>query len=88
MTREQFRLVLGDFGELAFKSFSNAGVKGTSSVAQKGAVSRILHQSVLEKVCCVWSDTLSEEQSCRNEPIERQINFRFRLAHYASHKRM
>jgi hypothetical protein len=35
---------------------------------------------MLEKICCVRSDTLSEEQSCRNEPVERQIDFRFRLA--------
>jgi hypothetical protein len=82
VTREQFRLALGNFSKLALKSVSNTGVKGTSWFAQEGAIGSILDQGMLEKVCCVRSDTLSEKQSRRNEPVERRIDFRFGLAHH------
>ena len=48
MTREQFRLVLGNLRELALKSFGDAGVKRASGLTQKSAVGRVLYERVLE----------------------------------------
>jgi hypothetical protein len=39
--RQQFRLVLGNFGELAFQSFSNARVQRAASFAQQRAIGSI-----------------------------------------------
>ena len=75
MACDQFGSALCNFSKLAFKSFSNTGMKGTSRLAQEGTVSRILYEGVLEKVSRVRGGTLSEEQSCRNEPVERRIYF-------------
>ena len=38
MTRQQFRLGFSDFGELTFEGLGNASMKGTSGLAQQGAV--------------------------------------------------
>jgi hypothetical protein len=46
--RQQFRLVLGNFGELAFQSFSNARVQRAASFAQQRAIGSILHQSMFK----------------------------------------
>jgi len=50
VTRQQFRLVFGDLGELALEDCSDKGVKvdSASRLAQQCAVGRILCQSMLE----------------------------------------
>ena len=68
----QFRLVLGNVGELAFESFGDAGVKRASRLAQQRAIGRVLHQRVLEQIRRVWRHTLPEQQTCLNEPVERR----------------
>ena len=67
MTRQQFRLVLGYLGELAFESFGDASVKRASRLAQQRAVGRILHQRVLEQISRVRRYALPEQQTCLNE---------------------
>ena len=80
VTRQQFRLVLSDLGEVAFEGLGNAGVQRASRLAQKRAVGRILHQSMFEKIACVRRHALPKQQTCRNETVERGLEFRFRLA--------
>jgi hypothetical protein len=86
--REQLGLAFGNVSKLALKCFSNTGVKSASRLAQEGAIGRILYQGVLEKISRVRSGTLSEEQSCRDEPVKCRSDGRFRLARHGSHKRM
>jgi hypothetical protein len=50
MLRDQFRLALGDLGELGFKHFGDTGMKRPSWLAKQRAVSRVLHQRVLKQV--------------------------------------
>jgi hypothetical protein len=50
VARQQFRLVLGDLGEVAFKRFSNTGVQRAPWLAQQGAKRGVLNESVLEQI--------------------------------------
>ena len=65
VTRQQFGLVLGNLGELAFESFGDAGVKRASRLAQQRAIGRVLHKRVLEQISRVRRHTLPEQQTCR-----------------------
>jgi hypothetical protein len=49
MTRQQLRLVLGDFGELAFEGLGDTGVKRASRLAQQRAIGRVLYQACLNR---------------------------------------
>ena len=73
VTRQQFRLVLGNLSELAFKCFGDAGVQRASRLAQQRAVGRVLHQGVLEQVGRMRRHALPEQQTCRNETVERRF---------------
>ena len=88
MTRQQLRLVLGNIGELAFEGFGDAGVKRASRLAQQRAVGRVLHQGVLEQIGRVRRHALPEQQTGRNETVERRLKFRLRLAHHRSQQSM
>ena len=48
MSCQQFRSALGDFRELDFKRFGNAGMQRASLFAQQCAISRVPHQGMLE----------------------------------------
>jgi hypothetical protein len=48
VTRQQFRLTLGDVRELALEGFGNAGVKGASRLPQQRPIGRVPHQGMLE----------------------------------------
>ena len=65
MTRQNLRLVLGDFGELAFKGFGDASVQRASRLAQERAIGGILHQGVLEQIGRVRRHALPEQQTRR-----------------------
>jgi hypothetical protein len=69
VTRQQLRLTLGYFGELAFKGFSNSGVKRTSWLTQPGAIGHVLNESVLEQITRVQRHTLPEQQPGRYETV-------------------
>ena len=88
VTRQQFGLVLGNLGELALESFGDASVKRASRLAQQRAVGRVLHQRVLEQISRVRRHALPEQQTCRNETVERRLEFRFRLARHRSQQSM
>ena len=74
VTRQQLGLALGDLGELAFECFGDASMKRPSRLAQQRAVSRVLHQGVLEQVGRVRRYTLPEQQTGVNETVERRFN--------------
>ena len=63
VTRQQLGLVLGNLRELAFKSFGDASMKRASRLAQQRAVSRVLHQGVLEQVGRMRRYALPEQQT-------------------------
>ena len=63
VTSQQFGLVLSDFGEMIFKRFGDASVKGASRLAQQGSVGRILHQSVFEQISGMWRHALPKQQT-------------------------
>ena len=69
VTRQQFRLALGDFGELAFEGFGNAGMKRASRLAQQRAISRVLHQGMLEQVARMRRHALPEQQTGGHETV-------------------
>ena len=88
VTRQQLRLVLGDFRELAFEGFGDAGVKRASRLAQQRAIGRVLHQGMLEQIGRVRRHALPEQQTSRNETVERRLQLRLRLAHHRSQQSM
>ena len=50
VARQQLGLTLSDIGELALEGFSDAGVQGTTRLAQQRAVSGVLHESMLKQI--------------------------------------
>ena len=78
MVRQQFRLDLGDLGELALDAFGDARVKSASRLAQQGAIGRVLHQGMLEQIGRMRRRTLPEQQASGNETIERRSQLRLR----------
>ena len=86
MTRQQFRLVLSDFGELAFESFCDTGVERTSGLAQQGAVGRILHQRMFEQISRVRRRTLPKQQTGCSVTVERRYQVSLRRARHRSHQ--
>ena len=50
VARQNLRLVLSDVSKAAFEGFGDASVQGTSRLAQKGAIRRILDQRVLKEI--------------------------------------
>ena len=50
VTRQQFRLTLGNLRKLALKGFGDASVKRTSRLAQQRAIGGVLHQRMLEQI--------------------------------------
>ena len=71
VTRQQSPAGLGNLSELAFKSFSDASMKRASRLTQKGAVGRVLYESVFEEIGRVRRHTLPEKQACSHETVER-----------------
>ena len=47
MTRQQFRLAFGNFGNW-LSGFGNAGMKRAARLAQQRAIGRVLHQGMLK----------------------------------------
>ena len=79
VTREEFRLVLGDLFEFALEGLSDAGVKRTSWLAQQRAICNVLHQGMVEQVGRLRRRTLPEQQTGRNETVEYRSELRLRL---------
>ena len=88
VARQQLRLALGHLRELAFEGFSDTGVKRASRLAQQRAIGRVLHQRMLEQIARVRRHALPEQQTSRNETVERRIEFRLRLVHHRSQQGM
>ena len=86
VARQQFGLALGNLGELAFEGFGDPGVKRPSRFAQQSAISRVLHQRVLEQISRVRRHTLPKQQTCRNETVERPLKFRLACAATAANR--
>jgi hypothetical protein len=57
---------------LAFKGFGDTGVKRAPRLAQQGAISRLLHQGMLEQIGRVRGLALTEQQTSLNKPVERR----------------
>src|SRR5271154_2156114 len=72
MTRQQLGLALGDLRELGFEGFGDTGVKRAARLAQQRAVGRVLHQGVLEQICRMGRRALPEQQTSRDETVERR----------------
>ncbi|MGZ5843841.1 MAG: hypothetical protein ACXWJL_02515, partial [Xanthobacteraceae bacterium] len=68
--RQQFRLALGDLGELVLEGFGDAGVNCASRLAQQRAVGRILHQGMIEQISCTRRHALPEQQTGGLETIQ------------------
>ena len=73
VTRQQLGLVLGNLRELAFEGFGDAGMKRAARLAQQRAIGRVLHQRVLEQISCMRRHALPEQQTGRNETVERRL---------------
>jgi hypothetical protein len=71
-TRQQLRLALGDLRELALKGFGDTGVKRASRLAQQCAISRVLHQAMLEQIGRMRRHAPPEQQTSLNETIKRR----------------
>ena len=82
MTRQQLRLGFSNFDELTFEGLGNASMKGTSGLAQQGAVGRILHQRMFEQVSRVRWHALPKQQSSLGKAAQRRQQFRFRLTRH------
>jgi len=70
MPRQQIRLGIGDVCELAFDGVGDTSVECPPRLAQQGAVGRILHQGMLEKVGRVWRHALVEQQTGSVQTVE------------------
>ena len=88
VARQQLGLVLGNLSELAFEGFGDASVKRASRLAQQRAIGRVLHQGMLEQISRVRRHALPEQQTGRNETVERRSQLRLRLAHHRSQQGM
>ena len=88
VTRQQLRLALGNLGELAFEGFGDTGVKCASRLAQQRAIGRVLHQGMLEQVGRMRRHTLPEQQTSRNETVQRRSEFRPGFAYHRSQEGM
>src|SRR6185437_7934951 len=88
MTCNQLGLALRDFREVIFEGFSDSGMERTPRLAQQGAVSRIPHQDMLERIARVRCATLPEQQTSRNETIKRRLQLRLRFARDCSQQGM
>jgi hypothetical protein len=84
VTRQNLRLVLGDFSELTFEGAGDAGMQCASRLAQQSAIGRVLNQSMFEKVRREWRYALLEQQSSRNKAVERRLEVCLALLHYCS----
>src|SRR5262249_60037008 len=80
MTCQQLRLTLGDVRELALKGFGDPGVKGASRLPQQRPIGRVPHQGMLEQVGGVRRHALPEQQTGRNQAVDRRSQLRLRLA--------
>ena len=63
-------------------------MKRTSWLSQKGAIGRVLHERMFEKIACVRRHTLLEKQTCRHKAVECRLEFRFRLANHSLQERV
>jgi hypothetical protein len=87
MPGQQLRLALGNLGELALK-VGNSGVKRTSRLAQQRAISRVLYQRMIEQIARMRRHALPEQQTCRNETVERRSQLRIWLLHHRGQQGM
>src|SRR5262249_27718722 len=88
VTRQNFRLIFGNFSELAFQGLCDASVKRASGLAQQRAIGGVLYKRMLEQVGCLRRNTLSEEQTSGGETIQRRSKLLFRFANHRSKERM
>jgi hypothetical protein len=83
VTGQQLRLTLGNFRELVFKSFGDAGVQRASRLAQQRAVGCVLHQGVFEQVGRMRQHALPGQQTGRNQTVQRRAQLSFGLAKWS-----
>ena len=84
VTRQEFRLVLGNVSELAFEGFGDAGVKRASRLAQQGAIGRVLHQCVLEQISRVRGTPCRNSKPAAIRRSSGRFEFRLWLAGHGS----
>ncbi|HSR82093.1 MAG TPA: hypothetical protein VLL28_15070 [Hyphomicrobiaceae bacterium] len=67
---QQLGLALDDVRELAFEGLCDAGVQRASRMAQKRAISGILHERMFEQVRSMRGQSLLEQQACRDDTVK------------------
>ncbi len=71
MARQQLRSALSAFREVALDGFGDAGMQCASRLAQQRPVSCVLHEGMLEQVGCMRGHASSEQQTSRDETVQR-----------------
>ena len=82
MLRKEFGLVLHQFKGMAFERSGDLRVQLLSGIAQQAAVSRVLHQRVLEGIDRVGWRAALEHQLGGDEAVERGLQLILEEAGY------
>src|SRR5262245_61426389 len=88
MSRQQLRLALRGFREFALDGFGDAGMQCASWLAQQRPVSRVLHEGMLEQISRLRGHAPSEQQTSRDETVQRRSQLRLRLAYHGGEQGM
>jgi hypothetical protein len=70
MMGEQLGLSLDEISEMLLQHSRDARVQLRAAGAQQGAVSRVLHQRMLEEIGGLWRHTAAEKQTSLDKPIK------------------
>jgi hypothetical protein len=81
-------LALRGFREFALDGFGDAGMQCASRLAQQRPVSRVLHEGMLEQIGRVRGHAPSEQQTGRDETVQRRSQLRLRLARHRGEQGM
>src|SRR6516162_11448353 len=76
VTRQKLRLTFGDFRKLGFERLSDARMQRATRFTQERAIGRISNQRVLEHVIGAGRNAMPEQQTSRNESVERRSQLR------------
>ena len=73
-------MALREIWEPLFNRVRNASVQCASWFAQKRAIGRVLHESMLEEICGVRRRSLARQEARLKELVQQRCQFRLRLA--------
>src|SRR5208282_3761521 len=85
---QQLRLALDAVRHPRFDSSCDPRVQCLTRATQQRAIGSVLHQRMLEQVARIWRHSLPEQQTSRNEAVERRSQLRLRLTHHRSQQIM